>query len=78
MPKYSSYFPCLWAKTWLSKPKNYLVAKMESGHQVGLGILKFRILFNLMINYMKFFECVITIFKNHMFKVGLYIFIKIK
>jgi hypothetical protein len=48
---------------------------MESGHQVGLGILKFKILFILMFTYMKF---VITIFKNHMFKVGLYIFIKIK
>jgi hypothetical protein len=27
---------------------------------------------------MKFFDFVITIFKNHMFKVGLYILIKIK
>jgi hypothetical protein len=51
---------------------------MESGHQIGIGILKFRILFTLMFTYMKFFDLVITIFKNHMFKVGLYIFIKIK
>ncbi len=31
-----------------------------------------------MFTYTKFFEFVITMFKNHMFKVGLYIFIKIK
>jgi hypothetical protein len=30
-----------------------------------------------MFNYMKYFDFVTTIFKNHMFKVGLYIFIKI-
>jgi hypothetical protein len=65
-------------KAWYSRPNNYLVTKMESGHQVGLGILKFKILFTLTFIYMKFFDFVITIFKNHMFKVGLYIFIKIK
>ncbi len=31
-----------------------------------------------MSNYMKFFDFATTILKNHMFKVGLYIFIKIK
>jgi len=31
-----------------------------------------------MLNYMKFFDFATTIFKNHMFKVCLYIFIKIK
>jgi hypothetical protein len=51
---------------------------MESGHQVGLGILKFKILFTLMFIYMIFFYFVITTFKSHMFKVGLHIFIKIK
>jgi hypothetical protein len=45
-----------------SRPKNYLATKMESGHQVGLGILKFKISFTLMFNYMKFFDFVITIF----------------
>jgi hypothetical protein len=64
-------------KAWESRPKNYLEAKMESGHQVKLGILKFKILFILMFTYMKFFEFAITIFK-YMFKIGLYIFIKIK
>jgi hypothetical protein len=33
--------------------------------------------FNLMFNYMKYFEFVTTIFENHMFKIHLYIFIKI-
>jgi hypothetical protein len=47
---------------------------MESGHQVGLHILNLRIY----INYMNFFDFAKTIFKNHMFKVGLYIFIKIQ
>jgi hypothetical protein len=51
---------------------------MESGHQVGLGIMNFKILFIVMFNYTKFFDFTINIFKNHMFKVGLYIFIKIK
>ncbi len=51
-------------KTWQSRPKNYLAAKMESGHQVGLGILKFRILFTLMFTYMKFVDFVITILKT--------------
>jgi hypothetical protein len=51
---------------------------MENGHQVGLGILKFKILFTLMFTYMIFFDFVTTMCKNHMFKVGLYIFIKIK
>lgn len=32
---------------------------------------------NLMFNYMKYFEFVTTIFENHMFKIHLYIFIKI-
>ncbi len=31
-----------------------------------------------MFNYLKFFDFAMTIFQNHMFKVGLYIFIKIK
>jgi hypothetical protein len=31
-----------------------------------------------MFNYMKFLDFATTIFKNHMFKVGLYMFIKIK
>ncbi len=31
-----------------------------------------------MFNYMKFFDFTIIIIKKHMFKVGLYIFIKIK
>jgi hypothetical protein len=44
---------------------------MESGHHVGLGILKFKILFTLMFIHMKFIDFVITIFKNYMFKVGL-------
>jgi hypothetical protein len=44
---------------------------MESGHQVGLGILNLKLLFTLMFNDMKFFNFVITIIKNHMFKVGL-------
>ncbi len=35
---------------------------MENGDQVGLGILKFKILFTLMFTYMKFFDFVITIF----------------
>jgi hypothetical protein len=51
---------------------------MENGHQVGLGILKFKIIFILMFTNMKFFDFVIIIFKNHMFKVGLYILTKIK
>ncbi len=51
---------------------------MESGHQIGLGILILKILFTLMFIYMKFFDFATIIFKNHMFKVGLYIFIKIK
>ncbi len=51
---------------------------MESGFQVGFRKLKFKILFTLMFIYMKFFDFATTIFKNHMFKVGLYIFIKIK
>jgi hypothetical protein len=51
---------------------------MESGHQVGLGIMNLEILFILMFNYMKFFDFAIIIIKNHMFKVGLYIFIKSK
>jgi hypothetical protein len=51
---------------------------MENGHQVGLGILNLKLLFILMSNYMKFFDFATTILKNHMFKVGLYIFIKIK
>jgi hypothetical protein len=51
---------------------------MENGHQIGLGILKFKIYFIFIFIYKIFFEFVITIFKNHMFKVGLYIFIKIK
>jgi hypothetical protein len=51
---------------------------MESGHQIGLGELNFKILFTLMFNYMKFFDLSTNIFQNHMFKVGLYIFIKIK
>jgi hypothetical protein len=50
---------------------------MENGHQVKLGILKFKILFILMFTYMKFFEFAIIIF-NYMFKIGLYILIKIK
>ncbi len=49
---------------------------MESGHQVGLGILSLKILFTLMFNYMKLLDFVTTIFLNHMFKIGLYIFIK--
>jgi hypothetical protein len=32
---------------------------------------------NLMFNYMKYFEFVTIIFENHMFKIRLYIFIKI-
>jgi hypothetical protein len=51
---------------------------MENGHQVGLGILNSKILFTLMINYMEFFDFFITIILNHLFKVGLYIFIKIQ
>jgi hypothetical protein len=51
---------------------------MESGHQVGFGILNFKILFILMFNYMNFFDFVIITFKNHKFKVSLFIFIKIK
>jgi hypothetical protein len=52
---------------------------MESGHHMGLGILNLEILFTLMFNYMKFFDfATIIICKNHMFKIGLYIFIKIK
>jgi hypothetical protein len=51
---------------------------MESGHHVGLGILNFEILFILMFNYIKFFDCATIIFKNHMFKIDLYIFIKVK
>ncbi len=35
-------------------------------------------LFISMINYMKSFDFATTIFQNHMFKVGLYIFIKIQ
>ncbi len=35
---------------------------MESGHQVGLGILNFKILFTFMFNYMKFFDFVTAIF----------------
>jgi hypothetical protein len=49
---------------------------MESGHQVGLGILNLKILFTLMFNYMKFFDFTTTIFKNHMFKVGLYTWVQ--
>jgi hypothetical protein len=51
---------------------------MESGHQVRLGILKFKILFTSMFTYMKLFDFVIITYKSHMFKVSLYIFIKIK
>jgi hypothetical protein len=51
---------------------------MESGHQVGLVILNFKILYTLMFNYMIFKYFATTIFKNHMFKVGLCIFIKIE
>jgi hypothetical protein len=51
---------------------------MESGHQIGFGILNFNILFILMFNYMNFFYFATTMFLNHMFKVCLYIFIKIK
>jgi len=48
---------------------------MESDYQVGLVILNLNILFSLMFNYMKFFDFVTTIFKNHMFKIGLHIYI---
>jgi hypothetical protein len=40
--------------------------------------LNFKILFILIFNYMKFFYFFTTIFKYDMFKVRLYIFIKIK
>jgi Tfp pilus assembly protein PilZ len=51
---------------------------MESGHQVGLGIMNFKILFIVIFNYMKFFDFTIIIIKKHVFKVGLDIFMKIK
>jgi hypothetical protein len=51
---------------------------MKSGHKIGFGILNFKILFILIFNYMKFFYFFTTIFKYDMFKVRLYIFIKIK
>ncbi len=35
---------------------------MESGHQIGLGILILKILFTLMFIYMKFFDFATTIF----------------
>ncbi len=35
---------------------------MESGHQIGLGILNFKILFTLIFNYMKLFDFATTIF----------------
>jgi len=35
---------------------------MESGHQVGLGILNFKILFISMLNYMNFFDFATTTF----------------
>ncbi len=35
---------------------------MESGHQVGLGMLNLKILFILMFNYMNFFDFVIITF----------------
>ncbi len=34
---------------------------MESGYQVGLGMLNFKILFTLLFNYMKLFDFVTTI-----------------
>ncbi len=49
---------------------------MKSGHQVGLNLLNLKIFFTSMINYTKFFDFVITIFYNHVFKIVLYIFIK--
>jgi hypothetical protein len=51
---------------------------MENGHQVWLGILNLKIIFISMFNYMKFFDFATNIFLKHIFKVGLYIFIKIK
>jgi hypothetical protein len=39
---------------------------MENGHQIGLGILNFKILFTLISNYMKFFDFATIIFLNHM------------
>jgi hypothetical protein len=35
---------------------------MESGHQIGFGVLNFKIIFTLMSNYMKFFDFVTNIF----------------
>jgi hypothetical protein len=51
---------------------------MESDYQVGLVILNLNILFTLMFNYMKLFDFITIIFFNHMFKIGLHIFIKIQ
>jgi hypothetical protein len=50
---------------------------MENDHQIGLVILKFKILFTLMLNYMIFLT-LLQLFKNYMFKINLYIFIKIQ
>jgi hypothetical protein len=35
---------------------------MESGHQVSLGILNFKILFIFIFNYMKFFDIAVIIY----------------
>ncbi len=37
---------------------------MENGHQVGLGLLNFKILFTLMLNCMKFFDFDTNIFET--------------
>jgi hypothetical protein len=50
---------------------------MENNNQIGLDILSFKIVFNLIINMKMFFYFVPTIFKNHMFKVYLNRFIEI-
>jgi hypothetical protein len=51
---------------------------MKCAHQVDLGILNLKILFNSTINMNMFFDFVTTIFLNHMFKVGLNRFIEIQ
>jgi len=51
---------------------------MENDHQVILAIEFLNFIFSLMFNYMKFIDFATTIFLNHMYKICLYIFIKIQ
>lgn len=51
---------------------------MENSHKIGLHILNLKMLFILMIDMNIFLDFIITIFKNHMFKIYLSRFIEIQ